>query len=149
MTYRSTAVMNSLAITDSCRFCLRNVQSNHRCRLFNILGRKENLPSHLSKLLLLPVEEDGLSEYICRACKNNAIRPENRLESMQRMAKLSGAIKDTGLHSPVGRVRMCVVHASKQRTLVVVLVSHHSPHSVVLNQRGFMRCQTTALQNIH
>ena len=53
--------------SSSCRFCLKNVASNHSVGLFTIQAIGQDLSGRLSKLLLVPVtQSDGLSQSICR-----------------------------------------------------------------------------------
>ena len=79
--------MNTLS---SCRFCLKNVASNHSVGLFTIQAIGQDLPSCLSKLLLVPVaQSDGLSQSICRTCRNNALSLEKKLIDMQERARSS------------------------------------------------------------
>ena len=85
---KTTAAMNSLRSV--CRFCLRVAPSKHLHGLFTTQGKSQDLPGRLSKLLLVPVvQDDGMSQYICRTCKSNAIILEQKMHEMQERALIS------------------------------------------------------------
>ena len=85
---KTTAAMNSLRSV--CRFCLRVSPSKHHHSLFTTQGKSQDLPGRLSKLLLVPVvQDDGMSQYICRTCKSNAIIVEQKMHEMQERALIS------------------------------------------------------------
>ena len=64
---RNNHVETGHEYSSSCRFCLKNVASNHSVGLFTIQAIGQDLSGRLSKLLLVPVaQSDGLSQSICR-----------------------------------------------------------------------------------
>ena len=64
---RNNRVETGREYSSSCRFCLKNVASNHSVGLFTIQAIGQDLSGCLSKLLLVHVaQSDGLSQSICR-----------------------------------------------------------------------------------
>ena len=64
---RNNRVETGHEYSSSCRFCLKNVASNHSVGLFTIQAIGQDLSGRLSKLLLVSVaQSDGLSQSICR-----------------------------------------------------------------------------------
>ena len=53
------------------------LEEMHLFSLFSAQSRREDLPDRLGKLLPVPVaQNDGLSQYICRTSKSNAVNIE-------------------------------------------------------------------------
>ena len=73
-----------------CRICSSVVGRFHCTALFSEDSVKCNLVSRMTKLLEVPIYQgDKLSNYICRSCKGRFITLENKVDSMQSLAKSS------------------------------------------------------------
>ena len=63
-----------------CRFCSEAVASKHSIGLFTNQAALSNLTTRLSTLLQLPISEnDGLSSYSCRQCRDSLLNLERKL----------------------------------------------------------------------
>ena len=65
---RNNRVETGHEYSSSCRFCLKNVASNHSVGLFTMQAIGQDLSGRLSKLLLVPVaQSDGLSQSMANS----------------------------------------------------------------------------------
>ena len=72
----------------ACRLCASEVERSRFIDVFGIEGRKQNLSSRLSKLLVVPVDQDdGLSPFVCRNCKLKFSTLETKLETFRAQAR--------------------------------------------------------------
>ena len=70
-----------------CRFCGEVVSSNHSVGLFTTQANFDNLAAKLSVLLQLPIsEDDGLSKFACRLCRNS-------LKGLEKLAAKRSAVR--------------------------------------------------------
>ena len=51
-----------------CRVCGRSADEQSRRALFTHAGRRDKLPDRLSALTGVPIDQDDLSEFVCRKC---------------------------------------------------------------------------------
>ena len=73
-----------------CRLCCTETKQNHSISLFSPSSVKSDLPGRLSRLAEVPVrEDDDLSKYICRVCRNNFLSLEKKLQEFRAKAHSS------------------------------------------------------------
>ena len=74
----------------TCRLCASQVERSRCTDIFGIEGKKQDLSSRLSKLLLLPVEQDSqLPPFVCRSCKLKFNTIEAKVENFRAQARSS------------------------------------------------------------
>ena len=56
------------------RVCERSVDERSRRSLFTHAGRRDKLPDRLSALTGVPIDQDDLSEFVCRKCASELDR---------------------------------------------------------------------------
>ena len=74
----------------TCRLCLQSIKAKHGIGLFIMQELEQDLGSHLSRLILVPVSiDDHLSKHVSRKCNNAAVSSEQQLQELQGMAQRS------------------------------------------------------------
>ena len=64
----------SSIVKQCCRVCGRSVDERSRRSLFTYAGRRDKLPDRLSALTGVPIDQDDLSEFVCRKCASELDR---------------------------------------------------------------------------
>ena len=86
----SRVTMAAGSCSVSCCLCLSQVERSRCADIFGIEGNRQSLPSGLSKLLLLPIDQnDRLPHFICCNCKLKFNTLETEIETFRAHARSS------------------------------------------------------------